>query len=553
MGQKKPFIIRDRVTKEPLDIYYPGEDVNVGEDGAFVSLPDKLAEMQDDIEQTDLAEDVQESLDKADSALQDEDVAEVAKTGDYDDLLNKPTIPDTSNLATKTELQQQLATKQDKISAGNGIVIGNDGKTVSVDAEVVESENADGTFTVRIGGNTYTINLNHTHENMAKIVKCTEATLPQTLDNNTIYVQVDNLTTPTEIEALHIFGLEFTGGGAAPGTPRLVSPSSLQISNGIDIGNTTSGVATYSLNIKAKDLTQSLLVQWGSGSTGYSFNTSNLPTGVTYDSGTGKLTITKEAACEINGVNIPVVYTGNDTDEDAEGTIGISSSSVDGINVELPLIANKVAYEQLTAIKLTGTQWGQTDFVPTVNTDISMKLKFTSNSKTGKAVEKSAYFLTCYTLKGTNQQYALAATWPLQDTTPVDTVFRFAPIVSASSPIYIDMPMASGLVDNSLLTFLHGGAFSFRSGENGQTYTDSLNAVVAQVNPLTIGLYHTSGGVDQIFDSFDLTIYELKITDNGTLVRNYVPMRRAGVPGLYDTITGHFMSSKSSTDFVEIS
>ena len=114
---------------------------------------------QGGIPKTDLAQSVQDSLDKADSALQEEDVADVAKTGDYDDLENKPTIPDTSGLATKTE----LATKQDCLVAGNGIVIANDGKTVSVDAEVVEPVNADGTFAIRIGNNTYTINLNHSH------------------------------------------------------------------------------------------------------------------------------------------------------------------------------------------------------------------------------------------------------------------------------------------------------------------------------------------------------------------------------------------------------
>ena len=59
------------------------------------------------IPKTDLAQSVQDSLDKADSALQDEDLA------DY---------------ATKTE----LADKQDALVAGTGIVIGNDGKTVSV-------------------------------------------------------------------------------------------------------------------------------------------------------------------------------------------------------------------------------------------------------------------------------------------------------------------------------------------------------------------------------------------------------------------------------------
>ena len=125
---------------------------------------------QGGIPKSDLAQSVQDSLDKADSALQDEDVAEVAKTGDYDDLLNKPTIPDTSGLATKTELNA----KQDTLVAGNGIVIGNDGKTVSVDAAIrtnagkgiadVSSPQEDGSFTVElVNGNTYTVNLNHQH------------------------------------------------------------------------------------------------------------------------------------------------------------------------------------------------------------------------------------------------------------------------------------------------------------------------------------------------------------------------------------------------------
>ena len=60
-------------------------------------------------------------------------------------------------------LAAKLLLKQDSLVAGNGIAIAQDGKTVSVDAEVVEPETADGTFAVRIGNNTYTINLNHSH------------------------------------------------------------------------------------------------------------------------------------------------------------------------------------------------------------------------------------------------------------------------------------------------------------------------------------------------------------------------------------------------------
>lgn len=45
------------------------------------------------IPSTDLAEAVQTSLGKADTAIQSSDLSTVATSGDYDDLLNKPTIP----------------------------------------------------------------------------------------------------------------------------------------------------------------------------------------------------------------------------------------------------------------------------------------------------------------------------------------------------------------------------------------------------------------------------------------------------------------------------
>jgi len=48
------------------------------------------------IPKTDLAQAVQDSLDLADSAIQSNDLASVATSGDYDDLSNKPTIPDVS-------------------------------------------------------------------------------------------------------------------------------------------------------------------------------------------------------------------------------------------------------------------------------------------------------------------------------------------------------------------------------------------------------------------------------------------------------------------------
>ena len=403
--------------------------------------------------------------------------------------------------------------------------------------------NQDGTFTIHVVETDYTINLNHTHEGMVKLEKVTESTLPQTFADDTIYVQVDDVTTPADIEALYIFGLEFTGGGAAPGAPRLISPSQSQISNGIDIGNTTSGTSTYSLNIKAKDLTQSLLVEWGSGSTGYSFNTSNLPTGVTYDSGTGKLTITKEAACGINGVNIPVVYTGNDTDENAEGTIGISSSSVDGINVAVTFVVNKVTYEDLAGVKLTGTQWMQTDYCPNENTEFEIDCRLFVNDRTSVAGDYGKFVFRSSNAAG-NNRYDMNFGNPADTATARYNVI-FHPDNGVASIAMLAYPYSEELLADHLILKYTIGATNGTFSVNGGT---EKTATAAKKTGTTA--FAAAIGYDimtqKAFGSYDIIIYRFTFKENGVNVRNYVPKMKGGVPGLYDTVTGAFISSETA-------
>ena len=71
--------------------------------------------------------------------------------------------------------------------------------------------NQDGTVDINVGNDTYKINLNHTHENMAKLIVCEESDLPSTLANDTIYA-IKGLGN-TSIDKLIIQGLEFVGGG----------------------------------------------------------------------------------------------------------------------------------------------------------------------------------------------------------------------------------------------------------------------------------------------------------------------------------------------------
>lgn len=200
-----------------------------------------------------------------------------------------------------TNLQTALAnvyTKAQTDSAIQEAVEGLGGGAVSV------TTNQDGTFTIHVGETDYNVNLNHTHEGMAKLVKCTEATLPDELADDTIYVQVDDASNPTEIESLYLFGLEFTGGGSVPGVPTLTSPSN---GSTINVGTNTGSGVTKTLRVKGRSLTQTLTVAMSG--TGFSVDVNSI------------------SASDANlGVNIVITYNGMDAN--ASGTLLISSSEV---------------------------------------------------------------------------------------------------------------------------------------------------------------------------------------------------------------------------------
>jgi hypothetical protein len=67
-----------------------------------------------------------------------------------------------------------------------------------------------------------------------------------------------------------------------------------------------------------------------------------------------------------------------------------------------------------------------------------------------------------------------------------------------------------------------------------------------------IGKHTTS---DTIYCRFDWVIYELKITEGGTVVRDYVPRTRNGIPGLLDVSASgshEFISSETNDELVAI-
>lgn len=213
-----------------------------------------------------------------------------------------------NSLPTAAELEQALA------NAGSG--------AVSV------TTNEDGTFIIHVGETDYTINLNHTHENMAKlIVVDDEEDLPAQLAADTIYGVSDG----EEISVVYIGGLPFYGGGGGGGStsPVLREPAA---NSTINVGTNTGSGASKSITVKGKNLTQDLTLEL-TGS-GFAFD-STQATGVTVVS-TTELTVSAAAANQTGGVAVVVKYTG--TTVNATGQLEISSTGE--INVACTLTAS---------------------------------------------------------------------------------------------------------------------------------------------------------------------------------------------------------------------
>jgi hypothetical protein len=110
------------------------------------------------------------------------------------------------------------------------------------------------------------------------------------------------------------------------------------------------------------------------------------------------------------------------------------------------------------------------------------------------------------------------------------------------------------LTDNSIIELSHTGSFKFIPGGNQTAYTCSVGAATSLNYPINVGSLNSvsnpSGGYP--FYKFDLVIYEISIIENNITKRHYIPCRREGVPGMRDEVTGHFMSSVTSTPVEEV-
>lgn len=426
-----------------------------------------------------------------------------------------------------------LASKVDKVT-GKGLSTNDytnaektklDGLPTNPVQSVSVETNEDGTVDFHVDDDTYKVNLNHTHAGMAKLVKCTEATLPQTLENDTIYVQVDNATTPTEIESLYLFGLEFTGGGLPAGVPQISKPT-----NGSTVNLGTAygqGGATGTVKIKGRSLTANSTVVV-SVSSGFSLS---------YGQQSGS-SINIDAADVVLGCDVTVYAAAYGT----EGAMTIVSQT-DNISVGVELTSEVV--EELAGVKLTGAQWLETDYSTNPQTKIVMDCQFGKNSIT----ENQSYSGT-RSIKILECRDGSDSCLFVQTGSPVQQVAK-----SYSMQVWLNRTY-----DQTQYPYIYEQQFGNENAFCGRTTltVDAPNALIsfqgvswatdAKNNTQTAKLTVAYNGYNSsIFNNFDLSIYSLKLYDGATLVREYVPRKKNGVVGMLDTVGGGFISSKTST------
>ena len=377
--------------------------------------------------------------------------------------------------------------------------------------------NQDGTFVIHVGSTDYTINLNHTHEGMAKLEKFVASNPPASMADDTIYALVDDATDPTEIQSLWIAGLEFVGGGgAADDTPKLTSPR-----KGATID--FDGQSTATIVVKGRNLT------------------SNLSVAVTGDftvTANGQSVSTIAAADVTDGASLTLTLTkGNDF---SSGSLELSSADLDE-DVEVRIIDSS-AVVQLTGVKFTGTQWLETDYKANPKTEFILKCRLETNSITNVLdnVNRKNWILGgndaqgCYELyhvsQGSNAPYNLA--FSLNTLGLTNSVNSNANNMLAD-PLIIQYSKTAG----KLTAGNDSTSVAAKTGNN----TGNLRICCRLTN-----------GEDICYSRFYMTIYEFSIIEDGVNVRHYIPMRRFGSPGLYDTVTGSFLTSKTNDPLVEV-
>ena len=422
------------------------------------------------------------------------------------------TIPSKANDADVVKSVSVNGTAQQKSNGNVNIVVPSGGLT---EEDISVETQGDGTVDINVGNDTYTINLNHTHEHMAKLEIVDDEPSNPALD--TIYAQVDDAETPTEIQSLWIAGLEFVGGGAVSG-PRITKPTE---GSTINVGNIASGESsvTAEIQVKGKDLTQPLTVSVTG--TGFSVN---------------KQTITVADAHA--GTTLEITYNGSALN--ATGELTISSNEV---SRSCNLFANEPTYSSLSAVKLTGTQFVVLDYYTNPNTKLVMDIQFEQNANKNSTSAQNGFF----GLDAGNTVGTFAANFG-SNADQFKQIFYWMERGYVQDT-WIASYEASKMFNRSTWTY-NNNYVSFL----GVT-TPTETKTTTQTSKLIIGgFYSSSAGEVKALNRNNLIVYSITISENGTTLLHLVPkLRSDNVAGLYDTINNKFYVSGGENDFVAIS
>lgn len=376
--------------------------------------------------------------------------------------------------------------------------------------------NQDGTFTIHVGDTDYTINLNHTHENMAKLEIVDEEPSDPAMD--TIYALVDDASDPTEIQSLWIAGLEFVGGGGSEpdNTPKLTSP---RPGATIDFD----GQSTATVIVKGRNLVNNL---------------SLVATGDFTVTANGQSVSTIDVAAVTDGASLTLLLTKGSNF--VGGTIEISSIDLDD-DVTLNISDSSVIFP-LTGVKFTGTQWLETDYKANTKTEFILRCKLETNSITDVLdnVNRKNWILGGNDAQGCYELYHISQ----GSGAPYNLVFS---INSLSSSNTINSNANNMLADPLII--------QYNKTDGRLTAGTASTSVTAKTGNNSANLRiccRLTSGEDVCYSRFYLTIYEFTIIEDGENVRHYIPMRRFGSPGLYDTVTGSFLTSRTNDPLVEV-
>lgn len=406
---------------------------------------------------------------------------------------------------------------------------------------VIQPDPAGGTFIIRVGDTDYTINLNHQHPEYAPLVHTHsqyvqvqvvngESNLPDLLDPKTIYgVKAGGVD---ELEMVVIGGYKFYGGGGTPGQPVLMQPA---IGSSVSMGIVDNGPLDNVLDpksklvyIKARNITQPI-------------NVSVSGTGFSIENSVSQIS----AADASTGVNINVLFDGSASSQG--GTLVLQSTELGSAYIDLTV--EYVPYEVLDAVGLRGTQWIETDYLVNSNTNLKAVWQFTPNSNTrqmgtknyiidSKIDHTTSVFMVYF---GNNASENNAGTYMLNVATDGKVSYN---------SYYQQLRFNTN--NNPDATFCNKGTFVYSGTSasfNGKSITMVRQTRTAN-NGMRIGIKDVDG--ETPVNAFDIDIYSIEITEGETTVRNYIPVTKNGVAGLYDTVNGAFHASASGTPLVEV-